>query len=111
MIEKFSAKPENVQHGFRACGLYPWNSNAIDYSKRLGRNVEILESSDSQNSVTITFKKFKEIVGNEFFGLYELWQEFTKGNVDDEAIQSNEALVDDPEENAKHEVPLEVTVI
>ncbi|KAF2888710.1 hypothetical protein ILUMI_17463 [Ignelater luminosus] len=76
------------------------------------------ESSNPQNSGTITFEKFKEIVGSDylkmfekirrvaencnedFFRLYKLWQEFTKGNVEDEDIQSNKALVDDPEENA-----------
>ncbi|KAF2881350.1 hypothetical protein ILUMI_24823 [Ignelater luminosus] len=102
--------------------LYPWNNNAIDYSKYLGRNVAILESPDPQNSATITFKKFKEIVDNDYlkkiencneevFRLYKLWQEFTNGNVEDEDIQSNEALVDDPEENSKHEILLEVTAI
>lgn len=32
-------KPDTVINGFRATGLCPWNSNAIDYSKCLGKNL------------------------------------------------------------------------
>ena len=28
-----SAKDTTIRNGFRACGLYPWDPNAVDYSK------------------------------------------------------------------------------
>lgn len=33
-------QPQTIQHGFQACGLYPWNSCAIDHSKCIGKNKE-----------------------------------------------------------------------
>lgn len=37
VVDKFRQTPETIQNGFRACGLYPWDKNAIDYSKCLGK--------------------------------------------------------------------------
>jgi hypothetical protein len=34
----FAAKPETLVKGFQACGLYPLNANAVDYTKCLGKN-------------------------------------------------------------------------
>ena len=34
----FSAKPETLVKGLQACGLYPLNINAVDYTKCLGKN-------------------------------------------------------------------------
>ena len=34
----FAAKPETLVKGFQACGLYPLNANAMDYTKCLGKN-------------------------------------------------------------------------
>lgn len=31
-------KPETLVNGFKACGLYPWNSKSIDFTKCLGKN-------------------------------------------------------------------------
>ena len=36
-LEKHIDK-DMVINGFKACGLYPWNPNAIDYSKCLGKS-------------------------------------------------------------------------
>jgi hypothetical protein len=33
-----AAKPETLVRGFQACGLYPLNANAVDYTKCLGKN-------------------------------------------------------------------------
>ena len=34
----FAAKPKTLVKGFQACGLYPLNANAVDYTKFLGKN-------------------------------------------------------------------------
>jgi len=34
----FAAKPETFVKGFQACGLYPLNANAVNYTKCLGKN-------------------------------------------------------------------------
>jgi hypothetical protein len=33
-----AAEPETLVKGFQACGLYPLNANAVDYTKCLGKN-------------------------------------------------------------------------
>ncbi|KAK9700879.1 Pao retrotransposon peptidase [Popillia japonica] len=32
-------KPEVITNGFRACGIFPWNPNNIDFTKCLGRSI------------------------------------------------------------------------
>lgn len=64
-------KPETAANGFRACGLHPWDSQAIDYEKCLGkantRNAEQMNSEtqhdNEPNVKTITFEQFCGIVG------------------------------------------------
>jgi hypothetical protein len=34
----FAAKPETLVRSFQACGLYPLNANAVDYTKCFGKN-------------------------------------------------------------------------
>lgn len=97
-------KPETISRGFRACGLYPWNADAIDFSKCLGKNncnsniQNIVEDPQkkTEDEIRITLTTFKAIVGNEkiekfkgyntgkfmendnenFYILYQLWKEF-----------------------------------
>lgn len=40
-------KPETLEHGFKACGLFPFNPNAIDFSKCLGKVNELNKVSIS----------------------------------------------------------------
>ncbi|KAI4465086.1 reverse transcriptase [Holotrichia oblita] len=67
VIDKYS-KEGNIRSGFRACGLYPFDENAIDYSKCLGHNksdsVKEIDKNNSQ-SRTLTFEKFRDIVGKD----------------------------------------------
>ncbi|KAI4464140.1 hypothetical protein MML48_4g00016706 [Holotrichia oblita] len=67
VIEKYS-KEGNIRSGFRACGLYPFDENAIDYSKCLGHNKsDSVKEIDKNNFKlrTLTFEKFRDIVGND----------------------------------------------
>lgn len=60
---------ETITNGFGASGLYPFDENAIDYTKCLGKNVNT--SQDNGNTVpdelpvevAIDSKRFREIVG------------------------------------------------
>ncbi|KAJ0169285.1 hypothetical protein K1T71_015169 [Dendrolimus kikuchii] len=55
-------------NGFKACGLYPWNPNAIDFSKCLGKPSSSVTSTNQQSNSeqqkpTMVLEKFQEIVG------------------------------------------------
>lgn len=57
-----------VKNGFKACGLYPWNPNAIDYSKCLGRSICTTDKGHSSTDndkpePTLTLKTFEKIIG------------------------------------------------
>lgn len=61
-----------IINGFRTCGLQPFNPDAIDYSKCLGRNSSnIIQNKqvgfDENNSLekTMNLNKFKDLVGPE----------------------------------------------
>ncbi|KAI4458133.1 dde superfamily endonuclease [Holotrichia oblita] len=67
VIKKYS-KEGNIRSGFRACGLYPFDENAIDYSKCLGHNKsDSVKEIDKNNFQlrTLTFEKFRYIVGKD----------------------------------------------
>lgn len=94
-----SVRPEIIINGFRACGLYPWDPYAIDYTKCLGKisnkqdNTNQIETT-FQESATLPLKRFLDIVGPEKVKkfrnfcidsddespemklLYRLWKEF-----------------------------------
>lgn len=60
----------SIVNGFRTCGLYPFNPNAIDYTKCLGKNSEHHTTGD-KTKCTIDLKTFKEVVGSEKFNQLE----------------------------------------
>nr|CAI5848770.1 unnamed protein product [Callosobruchus analis] len=37
VIQNFEKNKANVSNGFRACGLYPWNAEAVDFTRCLGK--------------------------------------------------------------------------
>lgn len=88
-----NVKPEGIRNGFRACGLFPWNSSAIDYSKCTAKKKEDPDKEIKE----ITFETFKKVVGEEkmerlknfdvneahnsdFSTLFYLYKEFLKAN-------------------------------
>ena len=38
-VDSFSPDGKAIQNGFKACGLYPWNPDAVNYSKCLGTSM------------------------------------------------------------------------
>ncbi|KAG5885963.1 hypothetical protein JTB14_026841 [Gonioctena quinquepunctata] len=91
-----SIKPEYLIKGFKLCGLCPFCADAVDYSKCLGAGSKETNTSDGEtNNVSMDYRCFKSIVGEEtiekfekietilaqdnndhFYKLYELWQHF-----------------------------------
>lgn len=66
--------PQTIANGFKACGIYPWNSSAIDFTKCLGKkdnkhggqvSKEVSEKVTLGSEESISFDQFKNIVGNE----------------------------------------------
>lgn len=77
ILEKAIAqlKPDVIANGFKACGIYPWEPDNIDFTKCLGTSTTGKENSASSVNVIsndfpekvekqhLTFEKFKELVG------------------------------------------------
>lgn len=68
---KGSLKPDTIINGFRACGLQPWNTDALDYTKCLGdsKGKQTGQSQPSGNDIDqhnqMTKDDFINIVGKE----------------------------------------------
>ncbi|CAH2101986.1 unnamed protein product [Euphydryas editha] len=61
-----SLKPEILVNGFKACGLYPFNPDAINYNKCLGatsNNVARQNKRPISDLTTINYSTFKKIIG------------------------------------------------
>lgn len=56
-------KPETIINGFRACGLCPFDENALDYSKCLSTKKNMEDHSYDYNLMSL--KEFENIVGAE----------------------------------------------
>lgn len=63
-----SISPEIIQKGFRACGLFPWDVNAIDFSRCLGKSSKTeltnvpTQEQNSTNNINICYDTFTELV-------------------------------------------------
>lgn len=62
---------QSIANSFKACGIFPWNPNAVDYSKCLGKKKD--SSVEETNEVplieteekTLNFHGFKQLIGEE----------------------------------------------
>lgn len=63
--------PEIIKNGFRACGLFPWNMDAIDFSRCLGKpsnkqtTEEPIQQETTKNDKTISYDTFSQLVGTK----------------------------------------------
>lgn len=55
--------PESISNGFRACGLCPWNVNAVDFTKCLGKPTNEDPRRHVLPTTSMSFDKFIELVG------------------------------------------------
>lgn len=80
VVVKHCITKETIVNGFKTTGLFPFDVNAIDYSKCLGKTVELdgkidevptepVSNSPAMNEsvIAIDLKRFKEIVGEKVF--------------------------------------------
>ncbi|KAI4466557.1 hypothetical protein MML48_2g00000585 [Holotrichia oblita] len=91
-----------ITKGFRACGLCPWNPDALDYSKCLGKNKSSL-ASDIRLTPSLPYGAFEKIVGQDkierfkilkrhewedenFLALYNIWKAFHVEEPADEVV-------------------------
>lgn len=123
-VVESSVKPETLINGFQACGLCPFNPDAIDFSKCLGA-VNDGNSTNNPNSIvpdiSMKYNAFATIVGAEklqkfksldqyfpdeidenFFDLYRIWKHYEnqhKEKSKDKAVNDNVEQI--PEHNKK----------
>ncbi|KAI4466744.1 hypothetical protein MML48_2g00006030 [Holotrichia oblita] len=64
-----------LKNGFRACGLFPWNPDSLDYSKCLGKSTQLLRTTNIQPTVKMNYETFKGIVGKELLSKFETFSE------------------------------------
>lgn len=115
-------KPETLKNGFKACGLYPWKSEAIDFSKCLGKEIKNKGESNTPKP-TIILEQFERIVGDEmldkfeniesvvdsnaehplFYTLYRVWDEFKRN--ESESGDLTDVIVDRQAESNAHSLP------
>lgn len=60
---KKSIKPETLINGFKACGVVPFNPDAIDYDKCLGSDKHNKAKNHQNQERVLTFSQFSQIVG------------------------------------------------
>lgn len=65
---KNSHNPVGLVNGFRACGICPWNVNAIDFSKCIGRVSKQKDDDCTEINIgvvrnTLSYEKFVSIIG------------------------------------------------
>jgi hypothetical protein len=88
-------KPETLINGFRVCGLCPFNSDAVDYTKCLGSTSNKNENHDSviheENVVsrrTIDYETFVNIVGMDCIKEFNSFRNDETDNVYWEKLRS-----------------------
>ncbi|KAI4466761.1 hypothetical protein MML48_2g00008229 [Holotrichia oblita] len=64
-----------LKNGFRACGLFPWNPDSLDYSKCPGKSTQLLRTTNIQPTVKMNYETFKGIVGKELLSNFETFSE------------------------------------
>lgn len=104
-VLKTTVKSTTLINGFKACGLFPWNPDQIDYKKCLGKNYsstinEATIINIANNIKNLNLKEFSDIIGietlekfnnienivetenpsEEFFILYRIYEQLSKGN-------------------------------
>lgn len=65
-VEKFSPDDNTIRNGFKVYGLYPWNPNAVDYTKCLAaatNKTQEIDTSRPYNTAAVSFETFSKIVG------------------------------------------------
>nr|CAH7743641.1 unnamed protein product [Callosobruchus chinensis] len=84
-----STKTETVINGFKVCGLYPFDPNAIDYTKCLGKDqVQHLDTvEEQQNHSEMDYETFLAIVGPEKIKSFQNFRErVTESHISDENL-------------------------
>jgi len=80
-----TVKAETLINGFKACGLYPWNPDSIDFKKCLGTNTKktelVNEINNTQYQCPLTIEQFCNTVSPESIKKFENFNDIVKSNV------------------------------
>jgi len=80
-----TVKAETLINGFKACGLYPWNPDSIDFKKCLGTNTKktelVNEINNTQYQCPLTLEQFCNTVSPECIKKFENFNDIVKSNV------------------------------
>lgn len=80
-----TVKAETLINGFKACGLYPWNPDSIDFKKCLGINTKktelVNEINNTQYRCPLTLEQFCNTVSPECIEKFENFNDIVKSNV------------------------------
>lgn len=79
---KKSIKPETLINGFKACGLVPFNPDAIDYEKCLGRDKHNQTKNPQHQELVLSFSQFRQIVGLTKLAQLEAYKNVDSTNED-----------------------------
>jgi len=111
-------RPEILMNGFKACGLYPWNPDQIDFRKCLGKKEltstekNIINNTADYNN--LEYHNFTDIVGSEimeklnniqdviekenhpeeFYVLYRLYEKLKKCTKNDDVEKNSISMLD-----------------
>lgn len=64
-VIKETITPDILKNGFRACGLYIWNPNNINFDKCLGKNLVAAVDEHCLTENNLNFDKLCDIIGPE----------------------------------------------
>lgn len=74
-VNKFVTSSDTIKNAFRACGIYTWNPDAVNYSKFLGVSATKNALTPVRSSIdrkSISFEEFKNLVGQDLHKKLEL---------------------------------------
>lgn len=77
---KWMSKPYTLINGFKACGLFRWNPNEINFSKCLGKNQKKELEDICGSELVIKFINIENVLYEnhplDFYILCKIWESF-----------------------------------
>ena len=88
-LDSFSPDGKAIQSGFKACGLYPWNRDAVNYPKCLCTSVESVSNDDGTSVKMVNIHNNSPL--STSFITYETFTFTIQSNSLTQTVESSEA--------------------